>query len=433
MCMEKGEKKQKQLEREIQMLRQQLAEAQETIEAIRTGQVDALIVEGDDGHQLFTLKTADHLYRIFIEKMAEGAVTLSREGLILYCNSQMAALVEQPLSKLIGAPFQTLISGKDRADYEALFQKSWNEDGKMEASLQGSGKEIPVLLSLSRMDLEDVPTLSVIVTDLTKQKNIQQELEKNNRALAQINADLEASNHDLQQFASVASHDLQEPLRKIQIFSHLLHERQAGHWEDGAERYLDKVTEASARMKTLIVDVLNYSRLSVHLTQWELVDLNTVVRSILNDFELVIAEKGAEITVDALPTLEANRGQMRQMFQNILSNALKFTNKEVPPRIQISFQPLLEKSFQSAIGQEGPYCLFRIKDNGIGFDEKYVSHIFALFERLHTKDQYEGTGIGLAITKKIVEKHHGLIRAESTSGQGAEFLIILPLKQATTP
>ena len=161
----------------------------------------------------------------------------------------------------------------------------------------------------------------------------------------------------------------------------------------------------------------------------ECIDLNEIVSELQEDFELIIEEKKAQINVTPLPCVDVNKGQIRQVFQNILSNALKFSKADVAPVINISAKRIADKSFDSKEQEDGLYCLISIQDNGIGFDEKYVQNIFSLFERLNSKDKYEGTGIGLAIAKKIIEKHNGLITAMSKEGQGAEFQIILPLAQ----
>ena len=414
---------------ELEELQHQLFEAHETIEAIRTGQIDALVVEGVNGNQLYTLKTADQSYRVFIEKMTEGAVTLNREGIILYCNSQFASLVEQPLSNVIGNPFRNFIATDNIDRYQSLFHVCWTKDCKEEVVLKGQLHNVPVQLSLTSLELEDGPALSVIVTDLSAQKKTQQQLEESNRQLAQMNQALEVSNHDLQQFASVASHDLQEPVRKIQIFSRLLLDKVQHLLTPDSKKYVDKIIDAAGRMKVLIVDVLNYSKLSAHDNVFDHVDLNKVVAEVLEDFELLIQEKGGTVMVANLPSIDVNRGQIRQVFQNIISNALKFTETGMPPVIQIKAERCSKKSFDSAVQQDGPYCLISIKDNGIGFDEAYLSNIFALFERLYSKDSYEGTGIGLAITKKIIEKHNGLVSAKSQAGAGSEFLLLLPVSQ----
>ena len=419
------------LEREIDELRYQLEEANDTIEAIRTGQIDALVVQSAKGPQLFTLKTADQTYRVFIEKMTEGAVTLNPSGIILYCNSQFARMADMSLSKIIGLPFEEFIIPDNRTEYQELFKKCWEEDCKGEVMLISRESRTPVQLSLTTLELEEGVSLSIILTDLTTQKETQQQLSQNNQKLAEINKELEASNHDLQQFASVASHDLQEPIRKIQIFSNMLKARQAELSPD-ARKYLEKIIESSVRMKALIIDILNYSALSAGYDHVDCIDLNDVLIELREDFELTIQEKNAKIISGVLPCIDVNKGQIRQVFQNVLSNALKFTKPGEAPVVEISSKYIREKSFESVEVEHGDYCLISIKDNGIGFDDRYVGNIFALLARLNSKDKYEGTGIGMAIAKKIVEKHGGMITATSREGAGATFKIILPIKQGSS-
>lgn len=418
-------KKQSDLIRELDELRLQLAEANETIEAIRTGQVDAIIVHNDDGRQLYTLKSADLTYRVFIEKMTEGAVTLNKDGIIIYSNSQFASMIKMPLSLVIGNSFTSFIAEESRVNYRACFERSWTSDCKMEALLRSGGEAKPVQLSFNMLQLDEGVSMSIILTDLTAQKSTQRELEQSNGKLQKAIDALELSNYDLQQFASVASHDLQEPLRKIQIYSNHLRDKAAVSSAEDAS-YLAKIIDSASRMRKLIIAILNYSKLSADTMDWEYTDLSVLFRELLEDFELIIREKRAVVTVGAMPSMVVNRGQIRQVFQNILSNALKFSRVDMPPQINIYSKRLGGKSFGAVEMADGPFCLIGIGDNGIGFDKKYLTSIFSLFERLHSKDKFEGTGIGLAIAKKIVEKHNGLISAISTEGCGSEFRIILP-------
>lgn len=414
------------LQEEIEELRYQLAEANETIDAIRTGQIDALVVEGEKGRELYTLTTADHAYRIIIEQMGQGALTLNERGLIHYCNSCFANMVNKSVSEITGRNFEDFLEEHYKPRFRELFSLCWGSQFTEEAGLLSDQRTVPVQLSMTSLDLKEVKALSIIVTDLSSQKNYQSLLEENNRKLEESNRALELSNHDLQQFASVASHDLQEPLRKIQIFSGLL-----GNDELSGEGnyYLEKIIGSATRMKALILDVLNYSKLSANNSDFQTVDLNEIVGELLGDFELIIEEKHAVVEAEVLPSIRANRGQMRQLLQNLLSNALKFTRPGNAPHIQLTSVLLRDKSFESEKDKAGAYCLLSIKDDGIGFDEKYRAQIFSLFERLHSKDNFEGTGIGLAIAKKIVDKHNGLISAHSHDGDGAEFLILLPVAQ----
>lgn len=262
-------------------------------------------------------------------------------------------------------------------------------------------------------------------TDIHDQKAAREELEimvaERTRELTLKNAELELSNHELQQFASVASHDLQEPLRKIQMYSNRIHDRfktQAGE----ALNYVDRVIDASGRMSSLITDLLSYSRLSIK-SLFRKTDLNELITGIITDLEFSIREKQAELSIDQLPEIECVEGQIRQVFQNLISNALKFSREDQAPQIHISSEQYTDES-----GRE--MCRIYVKDNGIGFDEQYLDKIFTIFQRLNAKEAYEGTGIGLAIVKKIVEKHSGAITAHSSEGNGATFILSLPVHQS---
>lgn len=417
------------LSNEIKLLRLQLEEANDTIEAIRTGQIDALIVNGDNGQQLYTLKTADQTYRVFIEKMTEGAVTLNKNGIVVYSNSQFAALIDLPLSSVVGCRFADFVLPAYAEQFQQLFSQGWKEDCKGELLLGKPGQPIFFQLSFTTLELDDGVSLSIILTDLTRQKETQTLLSLKNAQLEEINNALELSNNDLQQFASVASHDLQEPLRKIQMFSHLIQTRYHAALPQEVQHWLDKIVFSASRMKTLIVDVLTYSRLSQDDYEFALTDLNILLAELVEDLEIVIAEKKATINIGELPGIEVNRGQIRQVFQNILSNALKFSKPDKHPVITITGEIVADDSLPATDQSHRKMCHIFIRDNGIGFDEKFTAHIFSLFQRLHTKDKYEGTGIGLSIAKKIVDKHHGKIIANSREGEGAEFVLILPVYQ----
>ncbi|GAC1708202.1 MAG: hypothetical protein NVS9B7_23550 [Flavisolibacter sp.] len=414
---------------ELKSLKQQLEEANETIEAIRTGQVDALVVKGKNGHELYTLKSADQSYRVFIEKMNEGAVTLDLQKLILYSNSRFALMVNKPLSEVIGSSILNFIHPQEQKEFEQLFSRGFKEDCKAEFTVLGNDREVSCLISITALALEEGVSLSMIVTDLTGQKQSARELMVKNELLNETNLALELSNTDLQQFAYVASHDLQEPLRKIIMYASHLKEKHQKEFPSASSIFLEKIIASSSRMKTLILDILNYSRLASDEINFQPSDLNDIIAKLLEDFELLIKDKKAFFDIGALPQVEVVPAQIRQVFQNLISNALKFSIPETPCLITIRGSRIAEKSFTSSFSTNGPFSLITVQDNGIGFDEKHAVQIFTLFERLHSKDKYEGTGIGLSITKKIIEKHHGMIMAESKEGQGTKFSIILPIRQ----
>jgi light-regulated signal transduction histidine kinase (bacteriophytochrome) len=227
--------------------------------------------------------------------------------------------------------------------------------------------------------------------------------------LAELNARLARSNNELEQFAYIASHDLQEPLRKIHIFSELLEEGLAQELDlQKLNGYLDKIKGASNRMSKLIKDVLEYSRLSRADHSITKVDLNLVLKDVLHEFELAIAEKKAAVDVGVLPIVRGISPQFHQLFRNLVGNALKFSQQE--PKIRIL--------------ADGHHII--VKDNGIGFPQEFADKIFDIFQRLNSQDVYSGSGIGLALCKKIVENHGGTIKAQSEPGKGSTFHIFLP-------
>ena len=269
-------------------------------------------------------------------------------------------------------------------------------------------------------------------TDIHDQKIANDKLElrvaERTQELQKLNYELEISNTELVQYASVASHDLKEPLRKIHIFSKMINDKYSPQLEGNGNHYLERIIESSARMMTLINDLLSFSRISA-VSFFEETDMNIIVDDVLQDLEMLTIEKNATIESSKLPRMEVMPGLMRQVFQNIISNALKFSRPDTPALIKISSK-LVDSCSKDAVEKpEGKFCAISIKDNGIGFDEQYADKIFMIFEYLHSRDKYEGTGIGLAIAKKIVEKHNGLIFAKSEEHEGATFTIILPKHQ----
>ncbi len=237
--------------------------------------------------------------------------------------------------------------------------------------------------------------------------------------LQQMADKLKLRNNELQDFAYIASHDLQEPLRKVQMFGDLLNEEFGSQLGDRGSDYIRRMRSSAARMQTLISDLLNLSRVATQGQDFLPVDLDKVLEDVLSDLEFVSQQQHVQFEVTALPVIEADATQMRQLFQNLISNAIKFHRPDVAPLLHIS----AEKAESS--GQ----CRIVVEDNSIGFDSQYAERIFLPFQRLHTRQDYSGSGMGLAICRKIIERHNGQIYAQSTLGQGSRFIITLPLKQ----
>ena len=259
--------------------------------------------------------------------------------------------------------------------------------------------------------------------DITKRKQQEQHLLDLNRLMEAKNKELEQLVVEANAFTYVASHDLQEPLRKIRTFTELV--QQNIHDRDFAEKYFTKIHASAHRMSELIRSVLAYSRISKDNTMFERVNLNDVLKSVVSDFELLIEEKGAKVIYDNLPNVTGISVQLGQLFSNLVSNGLKFS--VVEPVIRITARRLTENEI--SLSPElvlADYYEICVTDNGIGFDQQYEKKIFNMFQRLHRKEQYAGTGIGLALCKKIVESHHGTISAKSTPGEGTSFCVTLP-------
>lgn len=267
------------------------------------------------------------------------------------------------------------------------------------------------------MDIHHQKTINDLLEQKVKERTVE---------LSAKNEELETRNHELQQFAWVASHDLKEPLRKIQTFNYLVKDK---YLKDNKEAaiFLDKSINSSERMSRLIDNLLNYSLLSAAAI-FEPTNLNAILQDILSDLEISIAEKKATISYPVLPVIDVIPGQIRQVFQNLISNCLKFTGPDTKPVIKITSDFVNEKNVNAESVTNGAYCRINFEDNGIGFDEKFMDRIFVIFQRLHSKETYEGTGIGLAITKKIIDKHNGVISAKGKINQGAMFTIVLPVK-----
>lgn len=294
-------------------------------------------------------------------------------------------------------------------------------------------------ITLEERVQERTQELAIANAELLSEINDRQEAQAKLQAYT---VKLEQSNRELQDFAFVASHDLQEPLRKIQTFGDRLQSKFGDKLGDQGKDFLGRMQNAAKRMQILIEDLLSFSRVTSKVQPFAPVNLSKVVEGVLSDLETRIDRTQGQVTIGKLsnselhndqfskdesqgvlatkelPTINADSLQMRQLFQNLIGNALKFHQPDIPPEVVISAQ----------ITSNG-YCEIRVADNGIGFEEKYLDRIFTVFQRLHTRSEYEGTGIGLAICRKIVEGHNGTITATSTPGKGSTFIILLPTYQ----
>lgn len=414
---------------EIDSLKKELAETHAAIDAIKSGSVDAFAIRKDGKAEVYTLQSLDYSYRILIEKINEGLVNITKEGLIVYSNSYFSNLVKKPIEKVIGSSILDMISGESQEIFMEHCALALQGSSKTEITLTVDNENIPVYVSLTSLQPQ-LEVIGVIVTDLSERKRQEKLILQQSSSLQKKNLDLEHLNESLEQFVFIASHDLQEPLRKIITFTSQLRQNLPDLSEKN-EVLIAKINGASERMSVLIKEVLNFSR-TIHLeNMFVKTDLNEVLRNVLKDFDLLILEKKALFRAEHLPVIEANPFQINQLFYNFISNSLKFSRGEIAPEITISSRILSNKETLEIenLNKDISYVEIMIKDNGIGFEQIFAKQIFAIFERLNSQKEYSGTGIGLALCKQITNNHHGLIYAQGEENKGATFFIVLPLNQ----
>lgn len=347
-----------------------------------------------------------------INTAIDGIITIDEKGIMESVNPAAAKIFGYESAELLGNNISMLMPEPDRGRHDGYLH-AYLTSGK--AKIIGIGREVegqkknktvfPFRLAISEVNVTTGARIFTgIIHDLTKQKEDENKLLK-------YAEELERSNRELEEFAYVSSHDLQEPLRKIQAFGSRIEEKEAEQLSEKGKDYLRRMLSASMRMQGLINDLLSFSRVSAKTRTFDSVDLNKIMRGVLTDLELLIQETEARITVPTLPTIDADATQMRQLFQNLLSNAIKFRG-EAKPEIIIG------------ASENQDFINLSISDNGIGFDEKYLDRIFQIFQRLDGR-KFDGSGIGLAICRRIANKHGGTITAKSTPGTGATFYVTL--------
>ncbi|RZJ69266.1 ATP-binding protein [Flavobacterium sp.] len=401
------------LERENEELREKLSESTAIVDSIRSGAVDALVVTDPEGRpQVFAIESADYTYRILIEKFTEGALSIAKNGLILYANSYFAALVGKNQTEIPGTNLHDYF--KDASDLDNLLTESKDGQAKRESLLQTEERTISVNVGLTDLH-PTVPAIGVVITDLTQEKFQERELLNYQQQLKDNIAELYTTNSNLEQVIHVISHDLKEPLRKILTYISQLNNHGNGGLSEKETNWLNIVNASAFRLNSLLDDVVKFAFVNEHTTP-DSVDLNLVVQEVLEDLEVSVAENSFTVNFPQLPTIKSSYVQMRQLFANIFSNAMKYRKQETPKvAIELDDSDLAK-----------PYFSITIIDNGIGMRSENISQIFTVFKRLHHKNEYSGNGIGLAICKKIMDNHSGRIEASSELGLGSSFSLYFP-------
>ena len=374
-----------------------------------------------------TLLESESRFRRLVETAQEGVWVLDGQAQTSYVNQRMADMLGYAPENMLGKPLFHFMDAAAAADAERQFERrrqgiKENHDFRFQRQ---DGSDFWAIVSTNPVFSETGEFMGVLgmLSDITDRKQAEKKLEI-------LVAKLEQSNRELQDFASVASHDLQEPLRKIQAFGDRLKLKCADTLPLEGKDYLERMQNAAQRMQTLINDLLTFSRVTTKAQPFVPVNLATIVQEVLSDIEVQIQRVGGCIEADYLPTIEADPLQMRQLFQNLISNALKFHQSDRRPIVSISAQILNAPDSSTLVHRsDSPLCQISVADNGIGFDEKYLDRIFTVFQRLHGRNDYEGTGVGLAICRKIAERHRGSITAKSIPGQGTTFIVTLPTQQ----
>ena len=370
------------------------------------------------------LKASEGRYRSLFDLSHDGVVFVGLDGPVEEANPAYLDMLGYQLDELVGMTYQQLTPPRwaaMEADIvaEQLLSRGYTDEYEKEYIRKG-GSVFPVAVRaiLVRDETGAPVRIMGIVRDITEQKQAKEALERHARDLAR-------SNEELEQFAYVASHDLQEPLRKIRAFGALLADEKRESLDDEGQQYIDFMTDAAARMQTLVSDLLALSRVTTAAHPFEDLSLAEVFDTVLSDLSVRLEEAGGHVEVSATPTIEADRTQMEQLFRNLIGNALKFCRPGVPPHVTVE----VAAQAQPIDAVPGPAHAIVVTDNGIGFESSQGSKLFQPFKRLHARHQYEGAGIGLAICEKIVLRHHGRITASGTPGAGATFTVTLPRRQ----
>ena len=370
--------------------------------------------------------------RAILESSLDPIITINHEGVITEYNRAAELAFGHPRDRVLGTkPSDVLFPPTLAADQQTRIDRYLAAgEGSMLGkraevmAVRADGETFPAELAMTISLEAGEPVLTFFLRDISLQKQIEAET-------ARHAAELERSNYELQQFAYVASHDLQEPLRKIRTFSDRLEAKCKEQLDETGRECVDRMQTAAARMQSLIDGLLSLSRVTTGGHEFVPVDLQRIAEEVVGDLEAQIERVSGRVELGHLPTIQADPLQMRQLLQNLIGNGMKFHRVDEPPVVKVSGRFVHGRGERPAgFRAKEELCRIVVEDNGIGFEAKHAERIFGVFQRLHPRDVYEGTGIGLALCRRIVERHGGTIAAHSTPGAGSTFEIILPVAQA---
>ncbi|MCW3127244.1 MAG: sensor signal transduction histidine kinase [Bacteroidetes bacterium] len=383
-----------------------------------------------------SLRKSEERYHLMVEEVQDYAILyLNREGIVENWNTGAEKIKGYKAKEIIGKSFSNFYTEEDKksnlprkllaqaAEKGRAVQEGWR------VRKDGSHFWASVVITAVHNEKNEVIGFSKVTHDLTEKKEYEDKLKKTASELEQKYIDLEKVNAELQSFAYISSHDLQEPLRKIQTLTSILLERETANLTASGQDLFRRIQVSALRMQTLINDLLAYSRTSTADREYKYVDLNKILEEVKTDLIEELQQKHATLEASGLCEVSIIPFQFRQLLHNLFSNSLKFSDPERPLHIEVKGEVAKGSTFDNdQLSRNTFYCHIRIADNGIGFEQQYEGKIFDLFQRLHEKDKYGGTGIGLAIVKKIVDNHDGVITASGVLGKGATFDIYFPMR-----
>jgi PAS domain S-box-containing protein len=405
---------------ELAEARAQLRELQQTMEAIRTGGVDSLIIGPPGAEQVYALASADRSYRLIVEAMNEGAATVSTGGAILDANPRLGSMTGRNVSELIGTPVHDLIPAADRPAFARLLDVGAGDSARGEVELTRSGgTTVPVLLAVSGFDLDGMLLRCLVLTDLTTQRAAETRIRALTAGLEarvkQRTAELERSNKNLQAFTYSVAHDLSTPLRGLNGFSDILLEEYGELLGETGRSYAGRIQAASERMATVIDDLLRLSQMSRADLSLVPVDLSAEVVTIAGGLRSRDPGRRVSFAIQDGVWATADRILIRAVLENLVENAWKFTARRDGATIEFA---------TATTDDEATVCCY-VRDNGVGFDPAYADKLFQPFQRLHTAGEFPGTGIGLVSVQRIIERHGGRTWAQGAVDGGATFYFTL--------